>query len=448
MSQLCDLQKFGCGQNGCGNHGALCPTCEKSFMASTKTKCPDGNSRCSDKNPCDFCQGTKHSLVEKSGKEFDVDPFQLVHGSSKHSSCPNCQGPERLCQDCLEKIISSLGNDGDTSNPNVPKIRFHIHFGPKPKELYAFTNGGIENMRREMRVKFRGYLEDRDFFPDPKFQITAEVLSTLIDSGFHHIGFEGTNNNCFMIVVLIIFALNRSLIERINTHVFAGFLMRYVVEKFLRTLFVDRMLSELFRIEALALMPESMRNGFMGMSCPNDFFFQIENCEILNRGPYLSPPVDSEGSRMSASCVVLEKSKPTKDKMMTNVDGKRFDVLPNAISHAVGETPLSGILLFQFKEGFDYRGRAVPQGAGAMDFPTKNLSVNKKKLSLIAFTRIQRSHYQIVVRSDRGEFFNFNSVSPANEGHTLPILSRMTEPEAHSIFKTEAHTCVFRCLDK
>lgn len=499
-------QKYGCGQNSCGEDGSLCPTCKKSFMASTEMKCPDGNPRCSGERPCDLCKATAQSLVEtrgQGGKKMDMVPLQPVHGSSKqeqcsdcgktlgstndcylcqvilksvqsdqnekkdcaanrffpragggggcsaeevsislkheparHSSCPKCQGPERPCNDCLERIISSLGNDGDTSNPNVPKISFHPRFGPKPNELRAFTKEGMKNLRMKMNKKFRGYCEDGDFFPEPEFEITAELLSELIHSRFHHKGFEGNNNSCFIVVILVIFSLDRNLIERINTQVFAGFLMRYVVEKFLRSLFVDRMLIELFRIEAVGLMPESMRVEFMDVSCPNDFLLQLEEHGIVDKGPYLSPPMDSEGSRVSASCVVLERN-----------NGERSDVLPNAISHAVGETSLSGTLLFQFKEGFNIEGRAVPQGAGAMGFPTKELHVNKKVLSLIAFTRIQRTHYQIVLCLD-GMFFNFNSLSPANEGHTLPVLSIMTEQEAHSLFSTDAHTCVFKCSEK
>ena len=34
---------FGCGKNGCGRNGALCPTCGDSYMASTTIKCPNGN---------------------------------------------------------------------------------------------------------------------------------------------------------------------------------------------------------------------------------------------------------------------------------------------------------------------------------------------------------------------------------------------------------------------
>ena len=388
-------------------------------------------------------------IPEQCVRSFPLQP--PVKGGHDSYLCSSCRGDE-LCDNCAENIIRSLGINQAPSNPNVPIISFHETLGPNPNDLCAFTVERMQTLHNLMNTKYRRFQRTDDYFPKEDFKITADLLNMLIDGWFVHKGFEGYNNNCFIIVILFIFSLDKSLIERINTETFAGFLMRYIVEKFRSTLFVERMLIELFRIEAVGLMPESMRSGFMGVSCPNDFFFQLEEHGIVNRSPYLSPAIDSEDSRISASCVGLERSRPIRKKSgkkvpNPEVDGERFIVLQDAISHSVGKTSLTGPLLFQFKEGFNKERRAVPQGAGEMGFPTKKLSVNKKELSLVAFTRIQSTHYQMVLCLG-GMFFNFNSLSPANEGHTLPVLSRMTEKEAHSLFSTDAHTCVFRCSNK
>jgi hypothetical protein len=389
MSQVnYSKQQPPCGQDGCGNLNYLCDSCSAVFTTSTEMSCSYGNPCCSDAIPCDICMAIKNSLRENH------------------------------------------------SNPNVSKIHFHEMYGPNPNELYEFSDEREQMLRMLMRAKYHRF-QGGNFFPEPP-KITAGLLNRLIDEGFVHNGFEFYNNNCFIVVILLIFSLDRSLIERINTKIFAGFLMRYIVEKFLSKLFVERMLIELFRIEAITLMPESIRDRFMGVSCPNEFLLQLEESRIVNRGP----AIDSQDLGISASIVVLEKSKKLKVPN-PNVDGERFDVLSDAISHVVRETNLDKLLLFQFKEGFNSQGQAVPQGSGKMGFP-KKLSVMKKELLLTAFTRIKDDHYQIVVCFN-GQFFNFNSLSPVNEGHSLPIVSRMNEEEVHSIFRTEAHTCMFIC---
>ena len=80
MSQNIDLkQQFGCGQKGCGNHGALCPTCAKSFTASTDVvPLQKVHELCSDcrTNPtqsCSICNMMRITQAEPPFKKGQVD---------------------------------------------------------------------------------------------------------------------------------------------------------------------------------------------------------------------------------------------------------------------------------------------------------------------------------------------------------------------------------------
>jgi hypothetical protein len=377
---------------------------------------------------------------------FSLSSFSSSSSSLVSSPCKcRVDRPDELCDECWGKRIGSIGMNEHPSNRNIPAIVFDDHFGPKPTELGPFTEEtqrllGINMMGLFEQFKKRRWQWKLKF---PKLDITRGVVSNLIENGIHA-GFEGINNNCFVVVILMMFSLDMGLRSRINTDIYAGFLMRYITAKFRSSLFVDRGLIELFRTEVNKLIVESEGPTFMGVSCPNEFLMFLEKIDVVKTGPCLSKNSDDN---ISASFIVQEENRPGKtDKKGKQIDdGIPFDNLSNAISYAVGSTvlPNDGILCFQFREKKDLTGAAKYAGSGEMGFPQKPLSVNKKKLYVVAFTHFGGSHYQIVLCFD-GIFLNFNSNSPVNEGHYLPVLSILSEEEAHAIFKQNAHTVMFK----
>jgi hypothetical protein len=408
---------------------------------------------------------TRHNFAKAGGgvrKLKDVVPdfipeqrvFSLSSSSSSSSSLVSspckCRvdRPDELCDECLGKRFGSIGMNEHHSNPNTPPIVFDDRFGPKPNELGPFT----EETQRLLDINMMGLFErfkKRNWqwkLQFPKLDITRNVVINLIRKGIHA-GFEGINNNCFVVVILMMFSLDMGLRSRINTDIYAGFLMRYITAKFRSSLFVDRGLIELFRTEVNKLIVESDGPTFMGVSCPNEFLMFLEKIDVVKTGPCLSKNSDDN---ISASFIVQEANRPGKTDKNGNQmdDGIPFNILPNAISHAVGSTvlPNDGILCFQFREKKDDTGTGAAKyaGSGEMGFPQKPLSVNKRRLDVFAFTHFGGSHYQIILCFD-GMYLNFNSNSPVNEGHYLPVLSILSEEEAHAIFKQKAHTVVFKC---
>ena len=500
-------QQYDCGQKDCGQNGVLCDICstlECSRVEHKSIKCPYKDPSCLDKRMCDSCLATRNSMLKPTedicekcydirGNSHDCDwcidflkTFQTAATTKPKTSmrfaqagggvrqfmhvpdfipeqsvfplsssrvsylCKDCVGGrDELCDKCFQISVGSIGMDEHSSNPKTPAIVFDEHVGPKRNELGPFTEEtqgqlGINMMDLFDQFKKGTWQWKRQF---PKLDITQDVLIDLSKKGIHA-GFEGINNNCFVVVILMMFSLDIGLRSRINTNIFAGFLMRYITAKFRSSLFVDRGLIELFRKEAIELIQQKEGKSFMGVSCPNEFLKFLEDINVVNTGPFLSK---NSKDGFSASFIVQEQHRPGKTDKKGNQphDGIRFDNLPNAISHAVGSTDLpdGGIVCFQFKEQQDGTGAAKYAGSGEMMFPKKPLSVNKKRLDIVAFTHFGGSHYQIVVCLDGG-YVNFNSLSAVNEGHYLPVLSILSEEDAHDIFQKNGHTVMFKCTSK
>jgi hypothetical protein len=83
MSQLPDLQqKFGCGQNGCGQNDGLCPTCAKSFTDSTDVvPLQTVRELCSDckSNPIPSCQVCATIKMTKKAPPFTKEDVEQLY---------------------------------------------------------------------------------------------------------------------------------------------------------------------------------------------------------------------------------------------------------------------------------------------------------------------------------------------------------------------------------
>lgn len=202
MNRNFDLQKFGCGQNGCGNHGALCPTCEKSFTASTEMKCLDENPRCSDKSPCDFCQSIAQSVIVMKGlaigggKARDVIPQQDFLSEEICDDCRKPVGSNPKCQICaFFKESAETAQNGD-QNPNVPhSVVFQQDVGPRQGDLCALTPEAVQESVDFLRRVFMSMV-----LP------LIPIASSIPDS---HVGLwrgcEWFGGNCWFVVILQMF---------------------------------------------------------------------------------------------------------------------------------------------------------------------------------------------------------------------------------------------------
>jgi hypothetical protein len=216
MSQLPDLQQQSiCGEKGCGNHGALCPTCAKSFTDSTKTKCPDGNPRCSDKNPCDFCQGTAQSLVETSGKaHHDVVPLQKVH-----DLCSNCQTNQNLsCQVCAKMRMT--------------------------QEALPFTMDDVKRLHSNLMSQFVPSQTGK------KFELV--VLLNVLNIG----RIDWTMNNCAFSTSVLMLSSSNAGLNSINQQIFAGYILAVIIKSLQETGSCDPIVLEVFRLE-LSILSEN-----------------------------------------------------------------------------------------------------------------------------------------------------------------------------------------------
>lgn len=435
MSQLNDPEQqdsFGCGQNGCGNHGSLCPTCDKSFMDSTKMKCPDRNPRCSDKNQCDFCQATKHSLVENmggavgGGKARDVAPLQAVHGSSDQKKCDECNQPlgsnTRECGFCAS--VAEL-----PTNSAQPKINYHDDFGPEKGSFGPCTDATTEMTLKNFQKSFED--SKRNGFPFTGitgFKRRASLLRMLLSLGVI-LGIEGFNNSCFWVVVFWMLSQG-NMHERINTDCLSGHILYKILWDLRCGLFVGRDIVEAFRL-SLREYPSVQRNmSENGMDDPNCVLVILEDLGILRKGPILS----ETGCSFHIHEVRGE-----------NPASSIQEALCASVSSPSPVPEVGSIISFQFCQQRG-NGRFTAQTLGTdFKFPHDGVILNGKLLRPKMFIIYNSKHYRVVLCVGEA-FFLSNSLSASQCGHFLPEKREIFEKEAMELFRTQAHTIVFECV--
>jgi len=369
-----------------------------------------------------------------------------------------------LCDVCMIEHFAVLEEEhkGNSSeNPNPPQnvnVDSAGVYGPRDiNELGACTPAEIDALRKELWCLFLLFIQGRWHFSKKFPQTTSDVLERLAESNIP-VGVEGHDNSCFTIMGFFLFCFDKQIRERIDTSKFVGFILRYITQEFRFRLFVDRKLTQLFREEAAKVMNGRDDNDFRHrVSCPNDFLARLEEYEIVRKGPCVSNHEIAQ-SQASASFVANEVYKPSSDinEDGTSGDGTRCNSLLEAISLVINPDIASeSTFCIQLKENIcsrlDVHGNkdkkkktARPPGAGNMMFPNEGVTVGDIYLTLIFFTVIELHHYRAIVYLD-GKFFHFNSLSPLNEGHHLPVLTVLSRDEAIELWRKNAHTAVFKC---
>jgi hypothetical protein len=364
---------------------------------------------------------------------------------------PNAGG---LCDNCMVGHFAVLEEEHKRNSPENPNPPQNVNtdssgvYGPRDiNELGACTTAEIDALRKELWCLFLLFIQERWNFSKKFPQTTSNVLEKLAESNVP-VGFEGHNNSCFAIMGFFLFCFDKQIRDHIDTSKFAGFILRYITQEFRSRLFVDRKLIQLFREEAAKVMNGRDDDDFTHrISCPNDYLARLEASGIVRKGPRVS---NHEIAQSQASFVTNEIYRPSS---RTSGDGMRCDSLREAFSLVISPDIKSGsTVCFQFKENIcvefndtnEKTANARPSGAGNMMFPKQGVTVGGIILSLVFFTIIDRSHYRAIFYLD-GKFFHFNSLSASNEGHHLPVLTVLSTHEAIELWKTNAHTAVFKC---
>lgn len=432
--------------------------------------CKNCNKACGSTENCDLCQDFLAKVATGfydelpmhrpqqtcsfvgGGGAKDVPP---ITKSLKCSGPPTCQ-PKlgSLCDYCLKNHFAKLEEEDKRNSPKNPNPPQNVNldptgvYGPRSvHDLGACTEVEIEALRIELWALYLLFLQGKYHFEE-RFPKTKSMHLLQLAKSNVPAGFEGHKNNCFAIMGFFIISLDKQIQDRIDTSKFAGFILRYIANEFHLRLFVNRKLTELFRQEAAKLMNGRDDNDFMShVSCPNDYLARLETYGILLKGPPVSKNSIAE-SQVSASFVVNEIFIPSTNP---KEDGTRCVSLPEALSLVLREDIQSGsFVCFQFKEnicarnGDQTKKTARPSGAGSMRFPDEPFMVNGIYLNLVFFSVIEVSHYREIIFLD-GNFFEFNSLSPLNEGHHLPVLTVLSRDEAIELWKKNAHTVVFKC---
>lgn len=221
MSQTNHLQqkKYGCGQNGCGQNGGLCPTCEKSFTASTTTNCPDGNPRCSDETQCDLCRATAESLVKTreragGGKVCDVKPLQRL---TKDQLCLDCQKRDPQ-QGCL--VCATMRNT---------------------LELQPFTKGNVEELHKNLKGQFKPSRTGGTF------ALRIRLDNCAVGS------INWTMHNCAFSTLVLMLSTSNAGMNSINQKTFAGYVLAVIINSLQETGKCDPIVLEVFRFELTVL---------------------------------------------------------------------------------------------------------------------------------------------------------------------------------------------------
>jgi len=423
---------FGCGQNGCGNHGALCSTCEKSFTASTIIKCPDGNPRCSDKNPCDMCRATSNSLIDNSkggcgGSKArrDVVPLQEVHGSSNQEQCDECKQPlgsnTRQCGICAS--VAEL-----PTNPAQPMIDYHPDFGPMRNSFGPCTDATTQRTLEIYQSSFEA--SKKNGFPFTGitgFKRRASLLRNLPSQGVI-IGFEGFNNSCFLISVFWMLSQG-NMHERINTDCLSGHILYKILWDLRCRLFVGRDIVEAFR---LSLREYSVAQTIQenGMDDPILLLSILEEVEILRKGPMFS----ETGCSFHIHEVRGENPAPSIQEALC------------ASVSSPSHVPENGsIISFQFSQQRGNGGFTSQTVGTDFEFPHNGVILAGKLFRQKMFIIYTSQHYLVVLCVGEAYFLS-NSLSASQCSHFLPETHEISEQEAMEMFRRQAHTIVFECV--
>lgn len=447
---ICELCNETYGSN------EVCVWCQD-FLQSIARGAADGGSAC-EAHSMQRPQQMRKLVARGCGVGGGAKDVPSITKSLKCLGPPTCQ-PKlgSLCDNCMENYFPKLeeeDNRNSPENPNPPEnVNTNPVYGPRNiDELGPCTPVEIGALRKELLGFFQLFNKGKWKFLKKFPSTTPDVLERLAKSNIP-VGFEGHGNNCFTIMGFFLFCFDKQIRERIDTYKFAGFILRYITQEFRSRLFVDRKLIQLFREEAAKVMNGLDDDDFTHrVSCPNDFLARLEASGIVRKGPRVSN--DEIADRQASASFVMNEV--YRHSSRTSGDGTRCDSLQKAISLLISSKIESGsIVCFQFKEDIfieeeDVEGKkkktakARPSGAGNMDFPNKGVEVGDIDLTLILFTVIELSHYRAIFFLD-GKFFHFNSLSPLNEGHHLPVLTVLSTREAIELWRKNAHTAVFKC---
>lgn len=449
---ICELCKKSCGSN------EGCEWCQD-FVQSIARGAADGGSAC-EAHSMQRPQQTRKLVARGCGVGGRAEDVPSIPKQLNCLGLPTCQPTlGSLCDNCMKNHFAKLEEEHKRNSPENPNPPQNVNtdpsgvYGPRDiDELGACTPAEIDVLRIELWCLFQLFIQGRWQFSKKFPPTTSEVLERLAESNVPA-GFEGHNNSCFTIMGFFLFCFDKQIRERIDTSKFVGFILRYITQEFRSRLFVDRKLTQLFREEAAKVMNGLDDNDFSHrVSCPNDYLARLEEYEIVRKGPRVSNDeiADHQASATFVTNEIYRSSSDIKE------DGVRCNSLPQAISLVISsEIESESIVCFQFKEDIfikeeDVEGKkkktakARPSGAGNMKFPKQGVTVDGLNLSLIFFTVIELSHYRAIFYLD-GKFFHFNSLSDSNEGHHLPVLTVLSTREAIELWKTNAHTAVFKC---
>ena len=277
MSQLNGSKQqygFGCGQNGCGNHGALCPTCEDSFMDSTKMTCPDKNPRCSDITPCSFCQATANSLIDKSkgkgavrgGKASDVVPLQNVH-----EVCSDCkENPTPSCHVCA--MIKST------------------------QESTPFTREQVENLRENSCDIFAKLPKEHRFNLSVRFDT---ICVGTINWCFH---------NCAFAALLQMLSNSNAGLNSINQQTFAGYLLALIANSLQENGRCEAILIEVFRLELTILSGNPAWSNWSELAFFGELYSFCVKQGIIIANDFIFVPPNDDGSSYNIGQVLDGKA--------------------------------------------------------------------------------------------------------------------------------------------
>ena len=429
MSQLFDLKKCPFGQQGCGKEGMLCEKCEKTFMESTKTICPDGNPRCSETSPCDLCQATAQSLVQTNG--CDVVPIQPIHDSVNQEICSECGktlGTNTLtCGICAS--ITEL-----PSNPAQPNIRYNSDFGPMEYSFGPCTDTTTVITLDDFKKSFdASKVHGFPFTGITNFnKIRPSLFRKLIRENTV-IGIEGINNSCFYVVLFWILSQG-NMHELINTDCLSGHILYKILWELRCRLFVNRDIVEAFRLSLLEY-PIFQRSKSNFKNEMDDFgyllsLFEDDEIQILNKKT--EPSFSCTGCSFHIHESIREQSCSSIQEALCASVLSNFNVPENG-----------SIISFQFCQ--HKSDHFKKQTLGTMyDFPHDGIVLAGKLLRPKMFIIYNSQHYSVVLYV--GEtFFLTNSLSASLCGHFLPETCEISPYDAMLLFRNHTHTIVFEC---
>ena len=426
-------QQFGCGQNDCGKNDGLCPDCNKLFIASTMTKCPDRNLHCSDKNPCDYCKGIAQSLVKTTdlaigGKASDVKPLQRVHGSSNQDTCSDCMNnigsnPQN-CMICESFLESSL-------NPAQPPIHYDTIFGPLKGSFGPCTHETTIRTLEAFKASFEA--SKKNGFPFTginNFKRSASLIRGLL-SNRTILGIEGYNNSCYYIVGFWMLSQG-NMHERINTDCLSGHILYKILWDLRAGLFVGRDIVEAFRL-SLQEYPLVQRSKSDFEKSMDDFTYLLglledDEVRILRKDPILS--------HTGCSFHVHES--------IAVEHGTIQEALCASASSPLPVLQDCSIISFQFCQQRSDKFTRQTLGTN-YEFPHDGVVLAGKLLRPKMFI-ISKSQHYLVVLCVGDSYFLANSLSASQCGHYLPEMREISEQEAMGLFRTQAHTIVFECV--